>query len=107
MPKNKKHQFPQEVVDNWPEVFKDIEINSVPIEYLRSVLIYFKDGNVWDVDIAKNKEKTLTVEEIEESIEQLLEEYDDHIRNVDFQLDIEKVKRDITRRTKYFLKKRK
>jgi hypothetical protein len=107
VPKNKKNNLPKDVIDSWPEVFNNIEINTVPMKYLRSVLIYFKDGNVWDIDMTKPKNKNLTSEEIEDSIEQILYEYDDHIVNVDFELNVAKVKRDITKRTKYFLKKRK
>ena len=107
VPKNKKNNLPKDVIDSWPEVFNNIEINTVPMKYLRSVLIYFKDGNVWDIDMTKPKNKNLTSEEIEDSIEQILYEYDDHIVNVDFELNVAKVKHDITKRTKYFLKKRK
>ena len=40
-----------------------------------------------------------------EKFREVLEEYEDVIENVDFRLDVERVKHDISRRTKYFLKK--
>lgn len=102
-----KKKLPPEIIDHWPEIFEDIEINAVPIEYLKSVLIYFQDGKVWEIDVGRNKKKAFDTELIEESIENILEEYDDYIDSVDFRLDTEKVKNDIKRRTRIFLKKRK
>lgn len=101
MPKGKK--LPNEVVDYWPEVLKDITIETVPIEYLHSIRITFTDGKVWEIDTAKNPQDI----DMEEAIEDLMYEYEDSIVNVDFRLDTVKVKEDITRRTKQFLKKRK
>lgn len=101
MPKGKK--LPQEVIDQWPEVLKDVDIEVVPIEYLHSVRITFDDGTVWEIDTNKNPENV----DIEYAIEGIIEEYEDAITNVDFRLDTEKVKNDIKKRTALFLKKRK
>lgn len=96
-------KLPPDVVNHWPEIFKDITIESVPVEYLHSVKITFEDGRIWEIDTAKNSEGV----SIDEALEALMEEYEDIITNVDFRLDTEKVKRDITRRTQLFMKKRK
>ena len=34
MPKNK---LPPEVIKHWPEIFEDVEIKSIPIEYIHTV----------------------------------------------------------------------
>lgn len=99
-------QLPPEVVDHWPEVFEDLDVQVIPLEYLHSVRVFFEDGKVWDVDIAKSKEKS-SEDQLEATLEELFEEYDDYIVNVDFRLDTERLKKDIQARTKYFLKKRK
>lgn len=99
-------QLPPEVIDHWPEVFEDIDIQVIPLAYLHSVRVYFEDGKVWDVDIAKSKEKS-SEDQLEETLEQLFEEYDDYIVNVDFRLDTDRLKKDIQARTAYFMKKRK
>lgn len=101
MPNGKK--LPQEVINHWPEIFKDITIESVPVEYLHSVKITFEDGKIWEIDTDKNPENV----DIEQALEALMEEYEDIIVNVDFRLDTEKVKNDISKRTAAFLKKRK
>jgi len=101
VPKGKK--LPPDIVNYWPEIFNDVTIESVPVEYLHSVKITFDDGKVWEIDTARNPEGV----SIDEAIQALMDEYEDVIVNVDFRLDTERVKEDITRRTKLFMKKRK
>lgn len=101
MPDKKK--LPQEVVDHWPEVFKDVDIDVVPLEYLETIRVTFLDGKVWEIDTQKNSEKI----DLEDAIESLLIEYEDVIDSVDFRLDTVRVKKDIKKRTAQFLKKRK
>lgn len=101
MPDRKK--LPQEVVDHWPEVFKDVDIDVVPLEYLQTIRVTFLDGKVWEIDTQKNAEKI----DLEDAIESLLIEYEDVIDSVDFRLDTVRVKKDIKKRTAQFLKKRK
>lgn len=103
MPKNKK--LPPDVIDHWPEIFDEINIDVIPIEYLDSVRIEFEDGKVWDVDVKSSREKPEV--DIESAIEDLLEVYEDVIVNIDFRLDTKKVKQDIKSRTHIFMKKRK
>lgn len=103
MPQRNK-KLPPEVIDHWPEVFEDIEISIVPLEYLHSVRVGFTDGKVWDINIKNNSDSS--VEELQNSLDDLFEEYQDVIQNVDFRLDTEKVKKDITKRTQKFLKLR-
>ena len=104
MPKKPNKKFPKEVISLWPEVFDDVEIDVVPLEYLDSVRVQFADGKIWDIDINTQKNK---VEDLERSLDELFEQYQDHIKNVDFRLNTEKVKHDITTRTKKFLKLKK
>ena len=101
MPEGKK--LPDEVVDHWPEILKDINIEVLPLEYLDSILVTFEDGKIWDIDLTKNPHGV----DLEDAIESLMEEYEDSIVNVDFRLNTVRLKRDISERTKMFLKKRK
>lgn len=104
MQKKPPKKLPKEVISHWPEVFKDINIDVVPLEYLHSIRIEFADGKLWE--IAVNTDKT-PPEELEKSLEDLFEQYKDHIRNIDFRLNTQKVKSDIKARTSRFLKFRK
>ena len=76
------------------------------IEYLLSIKVSFKDGKNWEIRLKPNRQK-MTNKELEKTIGDLFKTYGDEIKNVDFRLDTNKVKADITKRTKTFLKKRK
>ena len=105
MPKNK---LPPEVVSQWPEIFKDVEISAVPIEYIHSVHVYFKDGKVWQIDMDKQSHIGAEddINRVEESLESFLAEYNDQISHVDFRLNTSKVVQDVKSRTKSFMKRR-
>ena len=105
MPKNK---LPPEVISQWPEVFSDVEIHAVPIEYIHSAHVYFHDGKVWQIDIDKQTTGSSDdVNAIETSLETFLAEYNEEISHVDFRLNTSKVVADVKKRTKSFMKKRK
>jgi hypothetical protein len=105
VPKNK---LPPEVIKHWPEIFSDIEIKAVPIEYIHSVHVHFHDGKIWQIDIDKQQIASEDgVDQIESSLETFLEQYDEDISHVDFRLNTSKVVKDIKDRTKSFMKKRK
>ena len=105
MPKNK---LPPEVVEHWPEIFEDVEITAVPIEYIHSVHVYFNDGKIWQIDMDKQtSHDDGDVSKVEESLETFLAEYNDDISHVDFRLNTSKVVDDVKKRTKSFMKRRK
>ena len=96
-------KLPPEVIEYWPEVFEDVEVEVVPVDYLHSVRISFQDGITWDIDLTKDE----GLYDLEASIADLFETYEDSITHIDFRLDTEKVKRDISKRTHLFMKKKK
>jgi len=98
--------LPPDVVDHWPEVFEHIDIDVVPLEYLSTVRVEFSDGKIWDIDIQKSIQKSNDLN-LETTLDDLFNEYQDQIVNVDFRLDTQRLKRDITKRTHLFMKKRK
>ena len=102
MPKNK---LPEEVIKHWPEIFKDVEITAIPIEYINNIYVYFHDGKVWQIDM--DSQSNNDVSPLEESLEAFLEQYNDEIEHVDFRLHTSKIVKDIKNRTKSFMKKRK
>lgn len=98
----KGKKFPKDVVDHWPEVFGEITLGVVPLQYLDSLMIKFKNGKVWEINLAdKNWEV------FEPTLKDLLSSYESDIDTVDFKLDTERIKKDIIKHTNKFLKKRK
>ena len=104
MQKKRPNKLPNSVISQWPEVLNDVDIDVVPLEYLRSIRVEFTDGKLWEIDIDTKKNPA---KELEKSLEDLFEQYKDHIRNIDFRLNTQKVKSDIKARTSRFLKLRK
>jgi hypothetical protein len=98
--------LPKDVVKHWPEVFEDIKLNALPLGYLTSVLVNFKDGKTWEIKITPQTRKEGWTA-FEENLSELISEYDDAVDNVDFKLDTERVKKDIEKTTQKFLKKKK
>jgi hypothetical protein len=105
VPKNK---LPPEVIKHWPEIFNDVEIKAVPIEYIHSVHVHFHDGKIWEIDLDQQALRSKgDVSKVEDSLETFLAEYNDEISHVDFRLNTSKVVQDVKSRTRSFMKKRK
>lgn len=105
-----KDKFPPEVIAQWPEIFDDIEVKAVPVEYITSAVITLGDGKVWEIDLDQKKivdNGECVAEVLDETLQSFFDKYDDNIESVDFIIDAEQVIKDIKERTKKFLKKRK
>lgn len=105
MSKRISKKLPQDIIDHWPEVFKDIELSVVPMKYLHSVRVLFNDGKIWDIDVAKSIKQDEDTN-IEQSLLELFKEYADEIKHIDFRLDTVQIKKDIQARTNIFMKKK-
>ena len=86
MVKFTKKRLPKEVVAHWPEIFSDLHVESIPVEYLLSIKVTFKDGKNWEIRLKNNRQK-MTNKELEKQITELFKTYGDAIKNVDFRLD--------------------
>ncbi len=98
--------LPREHIEHWPEVFGEVTVNAVPLEYLNKVLVKFKDGRSWEIRIT-TKIKRNGWQSFEKSMSELCITYQDSIDFVDFRLDTSRVKKDIERITNKFLKRTK
>lgn len=90
---------PSQLVKEWPEIFEDLYMNTLPVEYLENIHLDFSDGRVWKIDI-KEKLQTGDPETIAIKLVETLQEYKDEIRKIDFTIDIEKLKKDMKDSTK-------
>lgn len=85
---------PRHLVKEWPEVFEDLYMNTMPVAYLEKVHLEFADGRVWEIDIKAELAKQ-TPDNIADVLVSTLQEYKDEIKKIDFKVDIEKLKKDI------------
>jgi hypothetical protein len=93
---------PGHLVKEWPEVFEDLYMNTMPVAYLDRLRIEFSDGRIWEIDV----QDQLTEVEADAMADRLLSifnEYRDDIKKIDFKMNIEKLKKDITDETKKIL----
>jgi hypothetical protein len=90
---------PRHLVKEWPEVFEDLYMNTMPVAYLEMVHLEFVNGRVWQIDI-KEQMKSLNSDEIAAKLLETLQEYKDEIKKLDFKVDIERLKKDIGDSTK-------
>jgi hypothetical protein len=89
---------PRHLVKEWPEVFEDLYMNTMPVAYLERIHLEFADGRVWEIDIRTELTKQKP-EEIADVLVNTLQEYKDEIKKIDFKVDIEKLKIDIASET--------
>lgn len=90
---------PAHLVKQWPEVFEDMYMNTMPLFYLNSVQIVFKDGRIWEIDI-ESQLKISEADVVADKILDLFEEYHKEIENIDFNIDTDKLKKDIENSSK-------
>lgn len=102
----KGRNLPKDVIDHWPEVFGEVELNVMPLRYLHTVLVNFKDGNTWEIKITAKARKEGWAA-FEKTLGELCRNYESTIVDVDFKLDTDLLKKHVEQGTQQFLKKRK
>jgi hypothetical protein len=93
---------PRHLVKEWPEVFEDLYMNTMPVAYLDTIHLEFADGRVWQIDI-KDQLKEEKPDSIADRLLETLSEYKDEIKKIDFKVDIDRLKKDIGDSTKSIL----
>lgn len=90
---------PRHLVKEWPEVFEDLYMNTMPVTYIDLIHLEFNDGRVWQLDVKSQ----LTEDDADSVAERLMltiGEYKDTISKIDFKIDVERLKKDIADSTK-------
>jgi hypothetical protein len=103
---NNGKTLPKDVVDLWPEIFGEVTLNVVPLVYVHTIEITFKNTKVWEIDFKKNL-KAQSWDVFEKEIKEIIRQYEDDIDKIDFKLDTDRIKKDMIKHTKKFLNNRK
>jgi len=90
---------PKHLVKEWPEVFEDMYMNTMPVAYLDVVRLEFVDGRVWEINVKSQLEDN-DADIIAEKLLATLSEFKDDIKKLDFKVNIEKLKLDVGKSTK-------
>lgn len=93
-------KLPEDVIRHWPEVFKGIEVKTIPLEYLRHIEVVFKNRKKWIIECNPNVSQT----KFNKDIRDLFDEYGPKISKVDFAIDSQRIKDDIQKGTQKVFK---
>jgi hypothetical protein len=93
---------PNELIQEWPEIFEDLYMSTMPVSYINSIRLEFSNGGIWEIDV-REQSKNLTDNYLSDKILETFYEYKDEISKVDFSINIEKLKKDIQRSSKKIL----
>lgn len=88
---------PDHLIDQWPEVFDDMLINSMPLVYLKTLKITFLDGRLWHISV-KDLLNEMGYDEVVEHLLSILDDLD--IKNIEFDIDVKQLKTDISKEIK-------
>ena len=70
--------LPKDAIKHWPEVFGDVHLNVVPLRYLHTVLVNFKDGKTWEIKITLEAKRN-GWPAFERNLADLVKSYEDKI----------------------------
>lgn len=93
---------PEHLVAQWPEVFEDLHMNTMPLAYIDSFTLEFKDGRIWEIDITPFADQQ-NLEQARDNILDIFEDYGEDIVNINIKMDITNLKKDIKQSTKKIL----
>lgn len=101
MPKS-LFKVPTNLVNEWPEIFEGMWMSTMPLNYLHTLQIEFTNGRVWEINIKEQLDKVESAT-LSKKLLETFKEYQDSIKKIDFQLDVIRLKDDISSLTKNIL----
>ena len=90
---------PKNLIQEWPEVFEDLYMNTMPVHYLEMLRIEFEDGRVWEIDVQEQLSTTHS-DIIADRLVDTFQEYREEIKKIDFKVNVDKLKTDIRNSSK-------
>lgn len=101
MPK-KFFRPPKNVINEWPEIFEDMYMSTMPLYYTKKMQIKFANGRIWEINVS-DLLKEVHSDELAGKLVETFNEYRDEIKGIEFEVDIAKLKKDIKKSTKKIL----
>ena len=90
---------PKHLVKDWPEVFEDLYMNTMPVAYLEMIRLEFGNGRVWEIDIQEQLQHADS-DSIADKLVDTFQEYKEDIQKIDFKINVDKLKADICDQTR-------
>jgi hypothetical protein len=89
---------PQHLIEEWPEVFEDMYMNTMPVHYLDMVRMEFTDGRVWEINV-QDQLCDLPNDLVASRLVDTFQEFKEDIKKIDFKIDINRLKEDIKKKS--------
>jgi hypothetical protein len=93
---------PRHLVKEWPEVFEDLHMNTMPVAYLDMLRLEFIDGRIWEIDI-QDQLNSEDAQVVADKLVNIFNDYKDELKKLDFKMDIDKLKKDVQESSKKLL----
>jgi hypothetical protein len=90
---------PRHLIKEWPEVFDDLYMNTMPVAYLDTLVLEFVDGRIWEINISDQLGES-DPDEVTDKLLTTMQEFKHDIAKIDFKINIDKLKSDIEDSTK-------
>tara|TARA_B100000809_G_C14921174_1_gene453411 strand:+ start:402 stop:725 length:324 start_codon:yes stop_codon:yes gene_type:complete len=91
-------------VDKWKSIINDVDITDIPVEYIDHLVVHTEDDSEYIVSIIDLLKQGIQASELEMTLENKMEEFEDEIISVDYILNIDKISTDIQLTTDETLK---
>jgi hypothetical protein len=111
MPRKNQPQRKQRVVKlspdnkrNWEDILEEIDKKEVPVEVLQKVDIVLNDGTIVELTMAELTGQGMSYNDIEQALNERMDKMSSLISNVEFYVDIDKLKAQIQPNTDKILK---
>jgi hypothetical protein len=89
---------PEHLAAEWPEVFENLYINSLPIGYVELIKVEFYNGRKWEIDLrGDNKQQSIPIQDL---VLETFGDFKEEITKLEFTIDVNKLKTDIEIQTK-------
>lgn len=89
---------PRHLIKEWPEVFEDLYMNTMPVAYLDHLRLEFTDGRIWEIDVVEQMSDA-GADSMADKLISIFQDYRDEIKKIDFRMDIDRLKHDIKNST--------
>jgi beta-xylosidase len=90
------------MVKEWPEVFEDLYMNTMPLAYLEVINLEFANGRVWQINVREQMTNS-NLDRMSDKLLDILQEYKKDIIKIDFRINVLRLKEDIAKLTSSIL----
>jgi len=78
-------------LDKWSHILDDIDKRSIPIEFIKKILIKLEGRKQHTINIERMLKQGLETHEIEDAVSSKLIEFDDQVVSIEFGLNVESI----------------